>query len=996
MNNSYNIKNLFKDIDDNNLYVVNSPYKTHSFQQGEKFKKNKSKIFKNQDKKKKVTFKEGYSGLNLQETNINQQALNVLTNTNITPSQQQANNNLVKEYNNALSGYSSSLANITGILEEYFARISPSNPYLGKNIRFSVGAIYYVTRQGIAKVYDTWDIYTSTAGMNGCPSEIMESVIELSIPWSTDYTIPGNIIPTTPNLIVGTPMISGQSCGNEGQNVIVNSVINKPTFTYEGCFNDNVASPVMTFIGGSPPISENQLLNSNFSEPAIASGTFTYIPGEIDVVPWWCSGWLINNYRGFPTPYPSGNQGIVLSAYQALAQPTSCPGYNYTLSFYACGDATINVLFYVSENPVPINSPYTTINLTNSWQQYTYNIYTPEINYIVGICGTNYVSGELGNVSGNFVAIQNFTFSLIDGNSSQPSFTYETCQEQAVLGGYTNFALQNVNTNTNLGYCAVSNNLISATQLGNSSKYTPQSLWSSGTNQPGSMATLNYLGSLLVNSSSGSLLFQTPAASMSNYVGTYNDICISDSFGGRSMPPIDAGAGWDIAWNYDTCFTAAQEQGFPYFGLQYFQPNGLGQCTVTVDIDEARAAGPATNALPVDSQGVINGSVCSNSIYSTSNTNQSSFYWLVLQDDGNLCIYRGSGPGDYQLDAQGENAAWCAMTNGQQLDANPNYQASQGKTGQNWMPSGTTLAPGEFIGSTNGSIYLIMEQNGNLTLYTTTTSPNCSQMSNGYYGGGPSANAIYNTNETGNASLINNVYYVDPNANIVQYSSDNLGSSTNYTIFSNIDTIGNDLGPINNSSLYDCEQICNDTNNCAGFVFDSSNTCFPKNNNMWPYSNNQTPSEGTNTYVKMNQINNGAINGNNQSVNTDSVTAIGYPEENQNALFDLANLIASELGNLNDLENNINNLANQIVSENINLINNESEVFQQAVNDKKAIVNFLEDYKVIEKKINNIDMQQNLLQDTGIKVLQENYNYLLWTILAIGLVIVGIHVIKKK
>ena len=76
--------------------------------------------------------------------------------------------------------------------------------------------------------------------------------------------------------------------------------------------------------------------------------------------------------------------------------------------------------------------------------------------------------------------------------------------------------------------------------------------------------------------------------------------------------------------------------------------------------------------------------------------------------------------------------------------------------------------------------------------------------------------------------------------------------------------------------------------------------------------------------------------------------------------------------------------------------NNQTQVFQQAINDKQVIIDFLKDFKHIEKKINNIDMQQNLLQDTGIKVLQENYNYLLWTILAIGIVIVGINVIKKK
>jgi hypothetical protein len=60
------------------------------------------------------------------------------------------------------------------------------------------------------------------------------------------------------------------------------------------------------------------------------------------------------------------------------------------------------------------------------------------------------------------------------------------------------------------------------------------------------------------------------------------------------------------------------------------------------------------------------------------------------------------------------------MTNGKQMQPNPYYAADKGKYGKNWMSSGSTLAIGEFIGSTNGDIALIMQSDGNLVLYTFT------------------------------------------------------------------------------------------------------------------------------------------------------------------------------------------------------------------------------------------------------------------------------------
>ena len=108
-----------------------------------------------------------------------------------------------------------------------------SNANLGKNIRTQAGAIGYVTNQGVYKWYDSMDILEDTAGFNQCPGQT----------WTQ---LPTNTIPA--NLTLGSAMVSGQSCGNEGKNVFVSSVIKDPSSTYLGNFNDNSASRAMNLL----------------------------------------------------------------------------------------------------------------------------------------------------------------------------------------------------------------------------------------------------------------------------------------------------------------------------------------------------------------------------------------------------------------------------------------------------------------------------------------------------------------------------------------------------------------------------------------------------------------------------------------------------------------------------------------------------------------------------------------------------------------------------
>jgi hypothetical protein len=205
---------------------------------------------------------------------IKYQSNNIITNNDYS-SQQSTLQNLRQQYETTLKQYNDLVAKYTGTSDDYIKRISSNNPYIGKNIRFSNGAIFYVTNQGVAKLYSSMDVYNSTVGLNGCPAA---GYIQLDTVWSDSYYTQGAIIPTQPPLIVGTPMVTGQSCGNEGKNVFVNTMVENPKSTYVGCYNDQTPPTVINF---AP-----QMNSSNTSNGFRAWASSVYFDNNDFTGPW--------------------------------------------------------------------------------------------------------------------------------------------------------------------------------------------------------------------------------------------------------------------------------------------------------------------------------------------------------------------------------------------------------------------------------------------------------------------------------------------------------------------------------------------------------------------------------------------------------------------------------------------------------------------------------------------------------------------------------------
>ena len=768
-----------------------------SLNQGKKFILYQTKIKKNKKK-------EGFV-LN----NESQSDLNELTKL------QSKYDDLIKQYTNIQQKIvSSSLDNIN--------RVSKNNPYLNKLIRFTNGYICYVTNMGVVKYIGSPEI------LETLPNN--KNIINVDIPWDDSYNTPGIKIPTNPSLISGTNVQQKEILGNEGLNVYVSSLL--PTNispAYLGCYSANQNNDNMTFIGNKPESYLVSIINGNFEQPTISNNSYKYISDSITIPGWDVKAILLNNSNSwdFPIPYPKGNQCISIQGLGHISQNIKLDiNYNYTLNFYACGrdccmspnlGNPIDIDLY-DNNMVLIKNIYNFTPSVNEWTYYSFDFnVTSYQTYRI------YFSGKTTE-GDRSTAIQGIN--IVIGNYSVGDYSFDDCKNAAIEQGYKYFALQNVNSSTSNGYCAVSNSEPAITQYGLSKVPSKMiELWSSNTSgQSGNTAILRNTGSLQVINLEGKSVYSSIGGNPSNYLGCYNDCYL-----GRGLPTL-IGNGQ----NYDSCQLAAKSGNWLYFGLQNTQPNGTSECWVGNDMSKGISMGKANNCTITNDINLGGG--CSNAIYynETNETTLLSNYFLILQDDGNMCVFRGTGPNDNQ------GLIWETKTTGKQQLTNPEMVASKGKYGKNWITQESTLSPGDFIGSNDGKIALVMENNGNLVLYAYQTESNCVKISNNKIGGGVKSNAVYDIGKVGFPKNLGLLGYVNSDSKLSQYP-DSMTEFTNYyDMHLNSDSFGNDITSSVVSNQKDCETSCNNNSNCAAFVYqDFSKTCWLKNNMTYPKSEKQ-------------------------------------------------------------------------------------------------------------------------------------------------------------
>ena len=568
-------------------------------------------------------------------------------------------------------------------------------------------------------------------------------------------------------------------------------------------------------------------------------------------------------------------------------------------------------------------------------------------------------------------------------NPTNGSFNYDQCQQSATDGGYQYFALQSVDPSTSKGYCAVSNSLSDSTSLGNGfiiKNYIP--LWSSNTSgQTGNSAILKNTGTLSLINSAGQSIFNTPYdnAQPSNYLGCYGDNS------NRAIPLYNNAS---QEYNLQQCQQIAQQNGAKYFGLQNSTSGQNATCGFSSDWAQISEYGVAGNCTKI-SDGSWSGGGWSNAVYNTTDPN--SNYFLILQDDGNMVIYRGTSPTDNQ------GAIWGSATNTQQKDANPSYAAINGKYGKNWIASDSTLAAGDFVGSNNGSIALAMQSDGNLVLYTFEMETNCKKMNDGNTGGGIGANALYNTGSVGFETNLFKIGYIDQDSKLHEYPQNNIQYNNKYTKIEGVDSVGNDIpgSLLDNATEESCTTVCNNNAQCAGFSF-SNNTCYPKTSSMYP-AGSKIYDPNSNLFIREKSPINNPVGVSSDINNIDSVLYQNYLNGGEiDKEYGLANATSIQKQQLAQLQTKMDQLSSQISTLTGKLGSSSNKVETQTQKNMQGIKTYLNNIKSANNKIVGFDTNiENILNDSDIVVLQKNYDYLFWSIIAAGTVLVAMNVVKK-
>jgi hypothetical protein len=792
----------------------------------------------------------------------------------------------------------------------------------------------------------------------------------------------GTRIPTIPTLTVGTPMKKGESCGKEGLNVYVDTLITKSKATYKACYADDPSSRTMTFIGGEPASAFSGIENGNFTQPNITKDSYEYITSASKVPGWNFDAILLNESSawGYPMPYPNGTQCGCIQGIRYFEQTINLSTGTYYLSFIACGRPG-----YSGANTIDIQlngeTFYSVTPPITEWTVY-------KSSFSVTTSGNNIIKflGTIDDVN-NSSAFQGILLENSGVSTSSGSYTYDMCKQASIDNGYKFFGLQNVNPETSIGYCAVSNDYVSATRNGESYVISGVvTLWESKTTDTGSYAYLTDQGALTVYNSAGGGVFNTDnsKATPSDYLGCYGDA--KD----RAMPLHNSGK---QKYSYQECRDIAEDGNYKYFGLQNSTSGTNAQCGLSNDLETTRKYGKASNCTKIKDVNTYSGGGWSNAVYSF---DPSSFYYLILQDDGNMCIYKGSGPNDNQGDI------WISGTNGQQQKADPAHAAAKGKYGQNWIASGSGLSPGDFVGSTDGSIYLIMQSDGNLVLYTSTDEINCKTMKDNNKGGGENANALYELDEVGVPENMGKVAYIDSDSVLYPYSDSNLGLTDEYITYTNFSSAGHDISgkAFSNATVDSCKTACNDLQNCYGFDFDKiNNVCYPKDNTMYPKGSRTTAiNSDVDLYVRQQKITKPPKGVTDKILNIDSLAYENYPKSDKEmgSSYGLSNANTVEKQQLEQLKIKLDQISQELADNTGTLNTDEIKVGNQSTLQTQSINNYLKTYENTNDKIKKFTSgMDGIIRDSDITVLKENYNYLFWSILAVGTVLVTMNVTKK-
>jgi hypothetical protein len=971
--------------------------------------------------------------------------------------------NLQNRYNNLQTKYNNVQTNMNTNSLVSINRTSSKNPYLNKNIRFTTGHVCYVNNLGVVKWIPSNKIWNS---LKNCSDK---TYIDVNIPWLSEYGTPGTTIPTDPSLISGTNMVAHQACGNEGQNVYVSRLITTPSSSYVGCYNDK---PAATLTNAIPIMSSGNSVNGfeAYASSTASNGTEPGRAFDQDPNTYWHSTSDNNTKYNATTGIYKGthyvtvktiNSGIlnIKGEYLLIQMPGANTDnvQNIKVTQYSIAPRLDNNLF-LTRSP---NTWYLIGYKDYQWSEVdrqvdqTFSNGNPKVFSVANPGDYNkylLLVEKVGNSDQttlrdclqiaelNLFVSSDSTFTDADRamiyNSSSIGYTsYGECEKYAINNDFQYFGLQDMQED-GTAQCLVSNDYDRTISYGDASKQLIISpIWSSNTSGQTYTMQVSGLGKMLIYDINTAVVFSSNAdvadcvneGKLTIDTATYGGNINSSTYGGNcttTSVPI-GNVTEKIANDCNSKKTCSIPISAAILG------DSAPWCPKSFDVAYKCGGNPySRNLNPTEAEGQTMILDCKDYIHTTCQ------FFIILQDDGNMCLYTGKNPSEQK------EVVWATGTNDKQQRANPEWEASKGKYGRNYMKKGETLAADEWIGSNDGSIKLIMQSDGNLVIYTSETKSGCAVQDNKTYGSSW-INAVYKIKPVGNKSSLGKVAYIDEESKSKEYPSSLLSYSDEYQLLNDFDTAGNDIKQIETSNKEQgCIDACNKNGNCAGFVYQpNGNMCYLKSSAMYPAGEKQFyANSGIIMGVRKPQISSSVSGSCSKTiVDVDSIQYDHYSKGDlmtsdsicgssivldkdkthltnlQNNMLSVGDQMASQTNDLNTKNNNIyNTMSKNSVQfnknvdqykQNDNKIKSELNLpgkFQtnnnnnnNNVNKREGMSNPTRTFDPASEKMLTMNDLNSMLSDTDLRVLQENYSYIFWSILAVGLLTVTINQIKK-
>lgn len=643
-----------------------------------------------------------------------------------------------------------------------------------------------------------------------------------------------------------------------------------------------------------------------------------------------------------------------------------------------------------------------------------------------GAAGQNvYVSHLLDAPKTGYVGCYNNTDkSSGDGSKAMTdlgSMTFNECLTSALNNGYTFFGVSQDSNNaggTPL-QCRVANDLATAQKYGSPDSSTPVLLWESGTtnNTDGggsggsNSCSVTDEGLLVVRDGSGTqILFQTDNApkecvgggKMRNLSATYGGNCDKGDAvetGNATAAVISTFNSLTSPSTFSFLINGDNIGGNPAEGCSKKSWDATYQCG---------------NQSKVQHIGDARGKYAKFDCEAEAAKCTFSF---ILNNNGSACLCRGENA---------NNQLWCAPTAtiSDKLVANTKYAAKNGKTGANRLRTNQTLFSGEWIGSNNGSLRLIMQSDGNLCLYGYTAVKTCvsqTQSNNKTtvnVGATPDINAVYEITNAGDAKRdsLGKMGYIDQNDVLHPYGKDALEYGDKYTIYQNMNSMGNDLATI--SPVVDasaCQAECNKrgATECAGFSFEgNAQLCYLKNSGMYPATTSTlTAQNGVTTGVRLPQVKGQTKSGTikmsaekyDAYVKGDTVNSTSKANT-YNPFYSAINSMTPEFDKVNqDLNKMGMRLGKGTDAMGSQIDNNQKTFASNQARMLKSIQSYKDKYsgeqqqQPLEGMTNMRDLQslRGMEDDSELIVTHENMRYIYWMLVAMGLITACLVVSRK-